>query len=288
MTEPVPPVEGVPAGRPELARLSPLLGIDPPKVNAFWLDARVAASPSGVAYVAHDETKTPVMVLLLSQGAANDPIARDRLAGTVNKMDIDTVVARGGRDQDAGRLAVRYRAPVDAPDGAALPAPWVALAFDGTQRAVLEAERILAEVDLSWLPLQGQPAGPAFKLHWVDRIMPGTVRLWPLPWPGRHDRGGVLSILASWLIMLLLAALAVLIAILLFQASTPQSPPPPVPTTGSAPPQSGSPSPESGSPSPESTSASPESGSPSPSPASPQPSPSESAGGGSPTPNSRL
>lgn len=286
MTMEQPPDPDATAPRPELARLSPLLSIDPPRVNAFWLDARLAASPSGVAYVAHDKTKTPVMVVLLSQGAAGDPVARERLAGTVNKMHIDTVVARGGRDQSTGRLAVRYRAPIDAPDGAAQPAPWVALGFDGTQRAVAEAERILADVDLAWLPLQGQVAGPSFKLHWVDRIMPGTVRLWPLPWPGRHDRAGVLSILASWLIMLLLAALAVLVAILLFQGSPPQTPPPPVPTTGSPPPDSASPSPDSASPSPDSASPSPESASPSPQ--SPQPSPSESAGGGSPTPNSRL
>lgn len=293
MTEATTPTEDAAQPRPEPARLSPLVAIDPPKVNAFWLDARLAASPSGVAYVAHDATKTPVMMILLSQGAAKDPVARDRLAGTVNRMHIDTVVARGGEGQDSGRLAVRYRAPVDAPDGAAFPAPWVALAYDGTQRAVEEAERILAEVDLSWRPLQGDPAGPAYQLHWVDKTAPGTVRLWPLPWPGRHDRAGALSILASWLIMLLLTALAVLVAILLFQGAPVQAPPPPVPTEGSAPPDSSSPSPESASPSPESGSPSPESASPSPESASPspesaQPSPGESAGGGSPTPNSKL
>ena len=54
---------------------------------------------------------------------------------------------------------------------------------------------------------------------------------WPLPWPGRGDRAGWVSILASWLLMLLLAALAILIAILIFQQSPQQSPPPPVPPT---------------------------------------------------------
>ncbi len=293
MTNATTPDQDAAAPRPEPARLSPLLAIDPPRVNAFWLDARVAATPSGVAYVAHDSTKTPVLLILLSQGAANDSVARERLAGTVNKMHIDTVVARGGAGQDAGRLGVRYRAPVDAPEGAAHPAPWVALAYDGTNRAVEEAERILAEVDLSWRPLQGDPAGPAFQLHWVDKTSPGTVRLWPLPWPGRHDNAGVLSILASWLIMLLLTALAILVAILLFQGAPVQAPPPPVPTEGSAPPESGSPPPDSASPSPESASPSPESAEPSPESASPspesgQPSPGESAGGGSPTPNSKL
>ena len=154
--------------------------------------------------------------------------------------------------------------------------PWVALAYDASPGSVAEASRILAEVDLSRLPLKGAPAGPDYQLHWVDRTRPGIAKLWPLPWPGRHDRAGWVSILVSWLLMMLLAALAVLIAILIFQQAPQVSPPPPVPTNGSGSPspQSGSPSPQSGSPSPSSASPSPQSGSPS--------------GPGSPTPNSRL
>ncbi|WP_415121053.1 hypothetical protein [Micropruina sp.] len=250
------------------------------------------------------------MLLLLSEGASNDAAARDRLAGVVNQLHIDTVVARGGHGQDEGRLGHKFRDenddPVD-PDDAPL-APWVALAYDGSPAAVAEASRILDEVALARLPLQGTPGGPDYRLHWIDRAGPGVARLWPLPWPGRHDRAGWVSILASWLLMLLLAALAVLIAILIFQQSPQQSPPPPVPPTsspqsggGSPSPQSGSPSPQSGSPSPQSGSPSPQSGSPSPhsgspspqsgspSPQSGSPSPqSGSPGAGQPTPNSRL
>ncbi|MGB4917136.1 MAG: hypothetical protein WBO89_05435, partial [Propionicimonas sp.] len=87
---------------PEPPRLSPLWRDDPPKVGDFWLDARLTASPSGVAFVAHDAQNTTVMVVLLSEGAAADPAARDRLAGAVDKMHIDTVVARGGQGQDSG------------------------------------------------------------------------------------------------------------------------------------------------------------------------------------------
>jgi hypothetical protein len=284
-------------GAVEPPLLSPLWREDPPKVGDFWLDARLTASPAGVAYVAHDEQNTSVVLLLLSAGASSDAAARDRFAGTVDMMHIDTVVARGGHGQDTGRLGHKHRDeaddPVD-PDDTPL-APWVALAYDGTRAAAEEADRVFAEVDLSRLPQPGTAAGPDYQLPWIDQVRPGVSRLWPLPWPGRHDRAGWLSILASWLLMMLLAALAVLIAILIFQQAPQVSPPPPLPPTaspsGSPPPNSaspsgspsGSPSPSSGSPSPSSGSPSPSSGSPSP--GSPGPSPS---GGGSPSPNSRL
>jgi hypothetical protein len=280
MTTPQPPA-GADGGLP---RLSPLWRDDPPKVGDFWLDARLTAAPSGVAYVGHDDQSTSVMVLLLSEGAAADPAARDRLGGEVDKLHIDAVVARGGRGQATGRLGHRSRDEADDPVGPNDPplAPWVALAYDGSPAALAEADRILASVEMSRLALQGTPAGPDYRLHWIDHTRPGVSRLWPLPWPGRHDRAGWLSILASWLLMMLLAALAVLIAILIFQQAPQTSPPPPVPPTGSPPPSSGSPPPSSGSPPPSSGSPSPSSGSPSPSESSGSPSPSS----GSPSPSS--
>lgn len=298
MTTPEPPAGA--GGDAAAPRLSPLWRDDPPKVGAYWLDARLTAAPSGVVYVAHDDQATSVMLILLSEGAASDPAACDRLAGVVDKMHIDTVIARGGHGQAEGRLGIRSTDEDDDPVGPdQVPtAPWVALAYDGSPAALAEAERVLAEVDLSRLALQGTPTGPGYRLHWIDRTKPGVSRLWPLPWPGRHDRAGWLSILASWLLMMLLATLAVLIAILIFQQSPTVSPPPPVPPTGSPPPTDGSP-PPSGSPSPDSASPSPDSASPSPSPSgsgspspsqSGSPSPGESPSGPevSPTPNSRL
>jgi len=283
--------------------LSPVLPDDPPRVGDFWLDARITTQASGTAYVAHDDDQTPVILIMLSQGAAADPAARARLAGEVNHMDIDTVVARGGEGQDEGRLGHRFRPEDDDPTepGATPQAPWVALAYDGSPAAAAEANRLLTAVQLADVPPSGRPSGPDFRLHWIDRFTPGVTRLWPLPWPGRHDRAGALSIFASWLLMLLLAALAVLIAILIFQQAPPQSPPPPVPPTssptGSPPPESSSPSPNSASPSPQSASPTPQSASPSPESASPSPSPSPSPqsgspsaspSGGSPSPDSRL
>lgn len=285
--------------------VSPLLPEDPPKVGDFWLDARLGATPSGVAFTGHDESGRAAMIILLSEGAAADAAARDRLAGVVNQLHIDTVYARGGQGQDFGRLGRKYQPtggdPVS-PDDRPV-APWAALAYDGSSAAASEAERILDQVQLAALPPQGVASGPDYRHYWIDRVRPGLTRLWPLPWPGRYDRAGWRTILVSWLLMLLLAGLAVLIAIVIFRNQPPQSPPPPTGGSGSPPPASSSPSPQSGSPSPQSASPSPGEGSPSPSPSpsqsgSPSPSgtesgggsptPSESASPGSPSPRSRL
>ncbi|HEY9291277.1 MAG TPA: hypothetical protein VIP98_08370 [Microlunatus sp.] len=270
------------AGPDDTVYISPLLAEDPPKVGDFWIDGRLGAVPAGVAFTGHGDDNTPVMVLLLSEGAAADPAARDRFAGMINDLHIDTVVARGGQGQNVGRLGRKFRPEDDdpvAPDDRPV-APWAALAYDGTPAAAGEAERILNEVQLSWLPQQGAPSGPDYQLYWIDKVKPGLSRLWPLPWPGRFDRAGWRTILVSWFLMLLLAALAVLIAILIFHNQPPQSPPPPTGGSGSPPPQSSSPSPQSGSPSPQSGSPSPQSGSPSPQSGSPSPQ------SGSPSPQS--
>jgi hypothetical protein len=239
-------------------------------------------------FTAHDQDGRPALVVLLSEGATADAAARERLAGVVNALHIDTVLARGGHGQDTGRLARKYRpdssGPV-APDDR-LVAPWAALAYEGTPEQAAGARRILDEVEIATLPPQGAPSGPDYQHYWIDRVRPGLARLWPLPWPGRFDRAGWRTILVSWLLMLLLAALAVLIAILIFRNQPPQAPPPPTGQSGSPPPASSSPSPQSGSPSPQSGSPSPQSGSPSPSGSqsgSPSPSGSES---GSPSPSS--
>ena len=284
-----------PGGNQPYELSSPLLPTDPPKIGDFWLDSRLVASPSGVTYLAHDELGAVVMLVLLSSGAAEDAAARDRLAGQVNAMHIDTVVARGGQGQHEGRLAHKFRSEDDDPvaPGQQPLAPWVALAYDGTPTASAEARRLLDEISLARLPQQGQPSGPDYALHWIDRVQPGLSRLWPLPWPGRHDRAGRVSILASWLIMILIAMLAILLAILMFSQSPPSQAPNPLPTTpppssqSGSPPPSGSPSPQSASPSPQS--ASPSSASPSPSSGSPSPSGSQSptsSQSASPTPAS--
>jgi hypothetical protein len=271
--------EGAPEASSAYVPVTPLLAADPPKVGEFWLDARLDATPAGIAFTAHDAASTPAMVILLSEGAAADAAARSRFAGEINALHIDTVLARGGHGQDAGRLGRKFRKGGDdpvAPDDR-LVAPWAALVYDGSPAAAVQASQILDAVQIATLPPQGVPAGPDYQQYWIERVQPGLARLWPLPWPGRFDRAGWRTILVSWLLMVLLAALAVLIAILIFRNQPPQSPPPPTGSSAqSGPPQSGSPQSgsQSGSPSP-GPSGSPTSGSPGPS--------GTESGGGQPT-----
>jgi hypothetical protein len=265
---------GLDAG-PAYVPVTPLLPDDPPRVGEFWLDARLGATPAGIAFTAHDPANTPAMVILLAEGAAADPAARSRLGGEINALHIDKVLARGGQGQDTGRLGRKYRRGDDdpvAPDDRFV-APWAALAYDGSPAAAGQAMRILDAVQIATLPQQGVPSGPDYQQYWISRVRPGLARLWPLPWPGRFDRAGWRTILVSWLLMLLLAALAVLIAILIFRNQPPQSPPSPTGSSLSGPPQSGSP--QSGSPQSPAPSGSPSSGSPGPS--------GTESGGGQPT-----
>lgn len=289
VSDPTPADVPAPEAPPALAAQYPLSDEDPVKVADFWLDARLTATPAGMAFVAHEDGGDATMLILLSAGAAGDAAARSRFAGEINAMHIDTVVARGGQGQDEGRLATRFRGEEDdpAPCHAAPLAPWVALAFDGSQRAVDEATRILLAIDLTRTPPLSRPSGPDYRLHWIDRTGHGTTRLWPLPWPGRTDRAGWITMLVAFLLMALIAAVALLLAILVFQnqplVDAPQPIPSPASGSGSGSPQSGSPgmSP-SGSPSPG------DSGGPySHSPSMNQPS-GDQSGPGDPTVNPRL
>ncbi len=235
-----------------IAAHHPLRDEDPARVDGFWLDSRLTATPAGTVFTAHETGGDAVMLVLLSEGAAADPAARARFAGEINAMHIDTVVARGGEGQDDGRMAVRFRPAEDVADLAAGSprAPWAALAFDGSLAAVIESDRVLRAVDLSMSPPLSRPSGPGYRLHWIDRTQHGPTRPWPLPWPGRTDRAGWITMLVSFLLMALLTALAILLAILVFQNQPPVDAPQPIPSpmeasgsgSGSGSPQPASPS----------------------------------------------
>ena len=212
----------------------PLEPCDPPRIDEFWLDVRVLAMASGTVFRAHDDDGRAVLIILLSHGAASDPASWDRLAGEVNHLHSETVIARGGAGQNSGRLGELYR-PVTGPDGAGGEslAPWVALVYDGSAAAVAEARRILEAVDMSALS-GSSVAGPNFRLHWIDDTLPGRVRAWPLPWPGRRDRVGWSTTVVAWLLTIFIALTGLLIAVLLFQNVPPTPPPPPVPTSASS------------------------------------------------------
>lgn len=305
MSDPVSPATPPGPAWPGL-EVTPALPTDPARISDFWLDGRVVSRPSGAAWLAHSGTdgepdSVRVVLVQLAEGAAGDKAARDRFSGLINRLHIDDVLVRGGQEQDEGRLGRKFaeRAEPADPDDLHPLAPWVALRYADDPAVVRTADSLLAEVDLLDLPPTGRPAGPDFHLHWADRDQPGHNRVWPLPWPGRHDRAGWQTILASMLLMLLLAAIAVLIAILLFKDSPPSAPPPQSGQTSgasgqsSASPDSASPSPSpQDTPSPEDTPSPSSEQSPSetPSGASPTPDPdaTQTAGAGSPTPPSRL
>lgn len=234
-TEMQAPPTGVPLSPGPLAEQFPLHEEDPVKVGDMWLDARLAETPAGTAFVAHEDGGDSVMLILLSEGAASDPAARSRFSGEINAMHIDTVVARGGQDQHEGRMGVRFRDEDDDPQLASKGplAPWVALAFDGSKRAVDEAHRVLLAIDLTATAPMSRPSGPDYRLHWIDRTRHGTTRLWPLPWPGRKDRAGWITMLVSFLLMALIAALALLLAILVFQNQPLVDAPQPIPSPAS-------------------------------------------------------
>ena len=166
--------EGLAAG-PAYVPVTPLLPDDPPKVGDFWLDARLGATPSGIAFTAHDAANTPAMVILLAEGAAADAAARARFAGEINALHIDTVLARGGHGQDTGRLARRYRSGDDAPVAPddRFVAPWVVLAYDGSPAAAVQAMQILDAVQIASLAPQGMPSGPDYQQYWIERVRPG-------------------------------------------------------------------------------------------------------------------
>lgn len=244
--------------------LAPLLPSDPPHIDAFWLDARLHASAAGIVYIAHDDAR-PVRLILLSDGAASDKAARDRFSGLVNDLHIDEVVARGGHEQQYGRLGRRFRDPRDSPlpaDAQPL-APWVALPWNREPAEVEQAQAILDGVELEDIA-QPDARGTDFESYWLHNTEAGRTRTFPLPWPGRTDRAGWVTILTSWLLMLLITLLALLTALFLFRHSNPAPEPLPVPQqgSGSAPPQSATP--QSASPTPQ-DSQSPQSGSPTPS-----------------------
>ena len=125
----------------------PLQPSDPPRVDEFWLDARLLTMPSGTVFSAHDDDGQGVLVIVLSHGAASDPASWDRLAGEVNHLHSDTVIARGGAGQSTGRLSGLYRPGTGPENGGPSLAPWVALVNDGSRAAVAEARRILDAVD---------------------------------------------------------------------------------------------------------------------------------------------
>lgn len=231
--------------------LSPLLPNDPVKIGPYWLKARLLESESGIAFIGSNETEAENMIIQLKPESGLDPIAQAKLAVLISRMHADTVIALGGKGLADTRFQKRYwqapRAPQEIPE-----LPWVSLRYQGEPEAIAEAKRILSACDnLSDHALEAD-IGPDFQAQSMSSSRSWINRIWPLPWPNKYSRAGVLSILSSWLLMLLIMLVALVLAIIAFQHSAPVTAPKPIPSSqmGSSGSQAGSASPNSGSASP--------------------------------------
>ena len=215
----------------DVAQMSPLEEVDPPRLGEYRLDHRLCVNDAGIIYRGQDGDRTAAVVLL-NAGAYDDPSARERFLAAITRL-------QEAQPQDVLDCDVDPET-----------APWVALGYDGDGAAVpAAAEQALSEVLLAHLPPIGAVRGPDFRPHWHQRRGPGFWRLWPLPWPERLSPASRLAFVIALAIVLALAALAVLIALWLFEGKPPAPVPIPTdPTTGTGPPTP-SPSP-SDSPSP--------------------------------------
>lgn len=225
--------------------LSPLLPTDPAKIGDYWLTARLLETAAGITYIGKTDSNEQVMLLQLVPGAGSDPVIQSRFLGLIEQRHIDTIRAIGGSGMNTGRYQAKFQQLHNAPNvKAPFQPPWAALAYDGTPAAEREARRILTEIDISNLSQQGRIAGPNYHHHWAKSSRIGATRLWPLPWPGRYDRAGWVSILVSWLLMLLIMFMAIIMLITVFLNAKPTTAPAPVPTASSgSPSSSASPSP---------------------------------------------
>ena len=228
MGQPLPPgSDRGPGAGPAYVPVTPLLPDDPPKVGEFWLDARLGATPAGIAFTAHDAANTPAMVILLSEGAAADAAARAPASRARSTRCTSTRCSHGAAmgktlvgspaNTAAGTTILLRPTTVWSPRGRRWPTTVRRLQrrrpCGSSTRCRLRRSR-----------RRGVPSGPDYQQYWINRVRPdwrGCGRCLG-PAASTAQVGG--TILVSWLLMLLLAALAVLIAILIFRNQPPQSP----------------------------------------------------------------
>lgn len=230
--------------------LSPLMPNDPVKIGSYWLKARLLEAEAGIAFIGFDKHQTEVMIVQLNPKRGLDPITQSRLAILISRMHADTVIALGGKGLSNTRFQKRYCSAPKAPQKIT-ELPWVALSYQGQIASLAEAKRILSICENLSPITDGPNTGPDFQEHQISYRQPWIAKLWPLPWPDKNSRAGILSILSSWLLMLLIMLLALVLAIIAFQHATPATAPKPIPSSQNA---SGTPKTGSASPSPSNTS----------------------------------
>jgi hypothetical protein len=207
----------------------PLQPEDPPRIGNFWLLGRIFGNAAGYLYAGRDEADRAAVVVMMTEGSADDAAARDRFDAAVDGLPDELVLGRNSQDEaDVARWVAL--APVTSPVTSAVTSPAAeqsSSAADARRVAERHGEDVLSAVLMDRIPHLGRFRGPDFLHYWDGRRRPGLFRLWPLPWPGRLKTASWLAMLLALLTMLVLMAVALLIAWLLFR-NAPQVDPGPV------------------------------------------------------------
>jgi hypothetical protein len=193
------------------ARVGPLHRADPPALGSVVVTGRIQADESAVVF-AGERAGDPVVVVMLTVGAADDSFARARFHAAVD-----------GRLTDGGAIVDQDQDPDFA--------PWVAVRADSFDAALAAAGPLVATLTVAEHEPTGRPRGPAFAPHWFRGATLGRWRLWPLPWPRWLRTAGVWTFAAAFALCLAIATAALLISILVLR-TLPTPPTPPTPPSG--------------------------------------------------------
>jgi len=209
---------------------SPLHDSDPRQLGGYRLSGRLSQSSSGVVYLGEDATGRKVEVVLLSEGAAADPDARERFREAVAE----------GRDAPEGRRVLSAGTE-------AASAAWAAVPHGGEGPG---AAAYLIPVEGGAGPVRAGAAA-VLRPHWSVRSAPASAR-WL--WAGGHggpgaaeappQRGVVVGVMLLLLLALLLIVLLYFwMSMLSQQAGGSEVEPSPSPSSSQEPSPSESPSP---------------------------------------------
>jgi hypothetical protein len=193
------------------ARVAPLQRADPPALGSVVLTGRIQADESAVVF-AGEQAGEPVVVVMLTVGAAEDSFARARFHAAVD-----------ARLTDGGAVVDQELEPDFA--------PWVAVRADSYDAALSAAGPLVATLTVAEHEPAGRHRGPAFAPHWYRRATLGRWRLWPLPWPRWLRSAGIWTFAAAFALCLAIAAAALLISVLVLR-TLPTPPTPPTPPSG--------------------------------------------------------
>jgi cell division septation protein DedD len=206
----------------EIPDALPLQPEDPPRVGEFWLRGRLGANAAGFLYAASAEDGRDAIVVMMTEGSADDAAARERFVNAVDELPESAVLAHNDSDDDDLALWAAI-GPIRTADGSSA-------ASDERLIAERRGEEVLSAVLMDRIPQPGKLRGPDFRHYWENRRRPGLFRIWPLPWPNALRPASRWALAFALLTMALIMALAVFLAWLLFRHAQPLEPQPVIPT----------------------------------------------------------